>query len=105
MNDNLFKLIIALIPLLGTLITGFLIPWIKIQIGNEKLATYTEWAEKAVRCAQQIYTPEQWQEKKEYCMDFMTDLCNGALTRNQIDVLIEAAVKELKLAEKAVEGN
>lgn len=103
MSDNLFKIIVALIPVIGAVITGFLIPWINSQVGNEKLAAYTEWAKKAVQYAEMIYTPEQWAEKKAYVTVFMSDYINGALSAEQIDVLIESAVKELKLAEKAVE--
>lgn len=104
MNDTYFKIVLACIPILGTIITTIIIPYIKTQIDAQKLETYTEWADKAVWCAQQIYTPEQWAEKKTYCINFLADHCAG-ITADQINVLIEAAVKELKLAEKAVEGN
>lgn len=103
MDDYIFKIILALIPVIGAVITGLLIPWIRSQIGAEKLEEYVQWAEKAVRCAQQIYTPDQWQEKKNYCIDFLRMVTKDALTYEQIEVLIESAVKELKLAEKAVE--
>ena len=102
MNDNVFRLIMTIIPVLGAIITGFIVPWLKAKIDTEKLEQYMIWADRAVAYAQQVYTPEQWAEKKEYCMDFLMGMFGNALTKAQINLLIESAVKSLKLEEQAV---
>lgn len=103
MDDKWFNLIVACIPVIGAILTGFIIPWIKIQINAEKLNTYIEWTKKAVTSAQQIYTPEEWREKKDYCLAFLEKQFGFQLTYEQREILIESAVKELKLMEKEVE--
>lgn len=100
MSDAWFKVILAIIPVIGTIITGILVPMIKAKIDNEKLITYEVWVNKAVQCAEQIYTKEEWQKKKQYVVDFISEMFGGKLTPSQIDILIEASVQQLHLAEK-----
>ena len=102
MDERWFQLVLAIIPVLGTVITAFIIPWIKTKIDNEKLSKYMTWARCAVRYAEQMYTKEQWKAKKDYCVEYLSDMFGGALSMEQIEVIIEAAVNELKLAEKGV---
>lgn len=100
MNENLFKIIIALIPIIGTIITGFVVPLLIAKLGNEKLATISTWTTYAVKCAEMIFIGEkQGEEKKQYVFDFLMDMFNKkkiVITKEQLNVLIEAAVKELK---------
>lgn len=102
MNDYEMKIILGIISILGALITGFLIPWLKVKIGNEKLKEYMFWVNKAVECAQQLYTPDLWNIKKNFVLEFINDKYGKTLTESEIKVLHEAAVKELKLAESEV---
>lgn len=99
MNENLFKIIIALIPIIGTIITGFVVPLLKAKLGNEKLTTISTWATYAVKCAEMIFVGEkQGEEKKQYVVNFLVDIFNKkkiVITEEQLNVLIEAAVKEL----------
>ena len=103
MNDTLFKIILALIPVLGAIITGFVIPFIKEKIGNEKLTKYAYWASMAVQCAEMIFAENgMGKSKKEYVIDFLNKMFNKkkvVITPEQIEVLVEAAVKEMKLCE------
>ena len=107
MKENLFKIIIALIPVLGAILTGFVIPFIKEKIGNEKLAKYAYWASMAVKCAEMIFGEKgMGQSKKESVANFLNEMFNKkkvVITREQIDILIEAAVKEMKLDEIQVQ--
>lgn len=103
MNKNWFDLILALIPLLGAIITGFIIPLIKEKIGSEKLAKYEEWAVQAVQAAEMMFKEKGMGEtKKEYVVNFLNKMFNKkrvVITKDQIDVLIESAVKQMKLDE------
>lgn len=103
MNENWFNLILALIPVLGTIITGFIIPLIKEKIGSEKLAKYEEWATQAVQAAEMMFDGKGMGEtKKEYVVNFLNNMFNKnkvVITEEQIEILVESAVKQMKLSE------
>lgn len=103
MEERLFNVILTLIPVLGAIITYFVIPYINTVISNEKLIQYKEWATLAVKCAEMIFTEKgMGASKKEYVVNFLNDLFNQkkvVITEQQLEVLIEAAVQELKKEE------
>ena len=100
MNDKLFELILAFIPVLGTILTLYVIPYFKELIGNEKLAKYQEWVTMAVKAAEMIFTEKgMGVQKKEYVVKFLTEQFNKnkvVITEEQLNILIEAAVKQMK---------
>ena len=99
MNTNVFMTIaLAIISIAGALVSAFVIPWIKANVSAKDLETITFWVRFAVRCADQLFTPEQWQEKKEYVMIYIIDMANKMgikLTEKDINVLIEACVNQI----------
>ena len=99
MDDRFFELILAFIPVLGTVLTIFIIPYIEEKIGNEKLAKYEYWANMAVRAAEMLFVESgKGIDKKTYVVEFLTNLFNKnkvVITDEQMNVLIEAAVQEL----------
>lgn len=99
MDERIFNIILLLIPILGAIITGYIIPFIKAKVGEQNLATITKWIGYAVKAAEMIFREEkQGVEKKEYVVNFINKLFNKTkvvITREQIEVLIEAAVKEM----------
>lgn len=98
-SDNNFNLILTLIPLALSLITGFIIPWLKSRIKNEKLQLMVKWVNYAVKGAELVFNgSKQGEAKKQYVVDFINKLFNDkkiVITEEQINVLIECAVKEL----------
>ena len=58
MNDTLFNIIMALIPVCGLVITGFVIPYLKVSIGDKQLAYIAQWVKKAVEA--------KWITESEY---------------------------------------
>ena len=104
MDNKIFELILALIPVLGTIITVFVVPYIKEKIGTEKLAKYEYWASMAVKCAEMIFAEKgMGEDKKAYVVNFLNNMFNKnkvVITPEQIEVLIEACVKELKMDEE-----
>ena len=98
MEDRWFQIILALIPILGTIVTYFIVPWIKANVDNEKLALYEEWAVLAVRCAEMIFTEKgMGKDKKAYVVDFLNSKFNKngiKISEEQINVLIEAALEK-----------
>ena len=103
MDGRLFQIILMLIPILGVIITRFIIPFIKEKIGNEKLAKYEYWAELAVKAAEMLWTKSGCGvDKKKYVVDFLNNMFNKkktVITEQQIEILVESAVKQMKLEE------
>ena len=90
------EIISALIGLLATMITTFVIPWIKEKLGNERLVKALEWAKIAVCAAEQIYTgPGRGEEKKKYALNFLAER-GITFDEDAIEALIEASVQEVK---------
>lgn len=103
MDERIFDLILAIIPVLGVILTSFIIPYFKEQIGNEKLNKYQEWANMAVKAAEMLFTESgMGKEKKEYVVKFLTEQFNKnkiVITEEQMNILIESAVKQMKEVE------
>lgn len=103
MDERLFQIILLLIPILGTIVTSFIIPFIKEKIGTEKLAKYEYWASVAVKAAEMMWVESGCgKDKKKYVVDFLNDMFNKnkvVITEQQIEILVESAVKQMKLEE------
>ena len=99
MKEEVFKVILTIIPVLGAIITYFIVPFLKSKIGNEKFTQYKEWAVLGVKAAEMIWRETgHGADKKEYVVNFLNELFNKnevVITEEQIEVLIEAAVQEL----------
>lgn len=100
MDGKFFEVILTLIPVLGAIITYFIVPYIKTNIDSVKLAQYKEWATLAVKTAEMLWKETgHGSDKKEYVTDFLNKTFNAngvVITKQQIEILIEAAVKEMK---------
>lgn len=92
-------LIRALLTLLSALITVFVIPWLKNKINAQKLNAIIKYTEIAVRCAEQIFTSDEWREKKNYVLQYITTKAAKVgidMSVEDIDNLIEGIVNEVK---------
>lgn len=101
MTDELFiKIISAIITIVVGLITAYVIPWLKTKINDTQLEQINKYIELAVRCAEQIYTADEWQQKKTFVLDYITNVVNDkfSLTLNELDIdlMIEGVVNEIK---------
>lgn len=106
MNDKVFEVILTLIPVLGAIITYFIVPYIKANVDSTKLAQYKEWANLAVKTAEMIWKESGYgEDKKAYVVKFLADMFNSkkvVITEEQMNVLIESAVKEMKETESVL---
>ena len=105
MNNIIFEIIKIAVMALMLLITRYLIPMLKEKVGADKLATAERWAKFAVLKAQQVMWSEKEQDRKTYVTDFLKEILiekNIAMSEEQLDVLIEAAVKQMKMEEKKI---
>ncbi len=100
MNEKIFEVILTLIPVIGAIITYFIVPYIKANVDSTKLTQYKEWAGLAVKTAEMLWRETgHGEDKKAYVVKFLTDMFNSkkvVITEEQMNVLIESAVKEMK---------
>jgi len=100
MNENLFQVILTVIPVLGAIITYFVVPYFQANVESIKLTQYKEWATLAVKTAEMLWKESgHGKDKKEYVTYFLNKTFNSngiVITKQQIEILIEAAVKEMK---------
>jgi len=98
-SDAFVTIVGAVLTILATLISAYVIPYIKQKITAEDMATIRHYIEIAVRCADQIYTKEQWQEKKQFVFEYICKVSEEKLhiklTPEDIDNLIEGFVNVL----------
>lgn len=100
MNEVLFEILKAVVLLALILIVRYAVPWIKLQVEGTKYDWLIEWAEIAVRSAEQTITGSKTgAEKKAIVTKFLKEQLqakNISISDEQLNTLIEAAVYELK---------
>ncbi len=93
---DLTPIITAVLTLIFSLITAFLIPYIKTKVSAEQFATIKLWAQVAVQAAEMLYVGSgRGEEKKKYVIEFLNSK-GFTLNAEEIENLIESAVLELK---------
>lgn len=100
MDSEITKVILqAILSVIAVIITGYLIPWLKSMIGDDKFETLVDFTAFAIRAAEQTYTPEQWQAKKAYVLKCVEDKAHELgleLSAVDIENIIEGLVNEIK---------
>ena len=102
-NEIIYEVVKLIVMLLALVVYRYVIPWLRSKISADKLAEVEKWAKYAVLKAQQVMYAENGAERKAYVIQFLKEILiakNIALSDEQLDVLIEAAVKQMKIAEK-----
>ena len=102
MSEIVFEIIKLIVMLAALIIARYLVPWLKEKIGAEKLAQIEKWTKYAVEMAQQVYWPQSGEDRKAIVTEFLREILiakNISISEGQLDVLIEAAVKEMKMQE------
>lgn len=84
----------AFITLLATIITTFLIPYIKKKLSAEKTEELRKWVSVAVKAAEQLYGKGTGTEKKEYVVSFLAS--KGIIFDvDEVNAMIESEVYKL----------
>lgn len=106
MDNELIKYIVeGIIALVLIIVSGYLIPLIKNKIGDDQFSKISEWVKFAVLRAEQVLTAETGEQKKEYVISFIDEVLKENkinITAEQLDVLIESAVKEMNIAQNKI---
>lgn len=96
MTIDLTQIILSIITLIGAVLTGFVIPWLKNKLTDHQYETLSALVRVGVFAAEQIFATEQWKEKKQYVVDLLEE--NGyTVNTTAVDALIEATVRELRI--------
>ena len=96
MTIDLTQIILAIITLIGGILTRYLIPWIKAKLDDRQQATFKALVRVGVFAAEQLYNSQEGQKKKEYVLDLLKK--NGyEICSESVEATIEATVKELRI--------
>ena len=99
MSEVMFNILALVVSVCCALIAAYVIPVLKNKLSDEKYGQLLEMINVAVRAAEQIYKESGMGKiKKEQVVSIVTGWMNEhgvAITVQQLDQLIEAAVYEL----------
>jgi LL-H family phage holin len=102
MDEILFSILQFVLAIVAGVITRYIIPWLKTKLDSEKLNTLEVWVKATVTAAEQVFCGNlMGTEKKAYVTECLSKylLSKGIkITEEQLNILIEAAVKELNLS-------
>lgn len=96
MDNGTIQIILAVIALLGTIMTAVVAPCIKSKYTESKRNEIYRYVEIAVLAAEQILKIQDpdGSKRKQYVIDFLNSK-GFKLSPQELDTIIEAAVKEL----------
>ncbi len=104
MDEIIFEVIKIIVMVAAMVVARYMVPWLKEKIGTDKLAQIEKWARYAVEMAQQVHWSQPGEDRKAIVTEFLKEILiakNISISDEQLDVLIEAAVKEMKMQENA----
>ncbi len=93
-NINITPIVQAAIVLLASIVTTFVVPWIKSKVKNEDMDIFRRWVEIAVAAAEQLYASTDGAAKKEYVLTYLRDK-GCSVDVDDLENAIEAAVLKL----------
>ncbi len=100
MSENIWNALLGIMPVIGAVLTYFIVPYMRANIDSAKLQQYKEWASLAVKAAELLWKETgRGEDKKAYVTGFLNRMFNSrttVITREQIDILIESAVKQME---------
>ncbi len=93
---DITQILMATMTLIMSVITAFLIPYLKEKIGEKRFAELSRWVSVAVTAAEQIYVGSgRGEEKKAYVLEFLNSK-GFTVDVDALDKLIESAVYAMK---------
>ncbi len=102
MDEGIVKIILAIISLAGVIITGVLVPYVKAKTTETQRENIYQVVMFAVKAAEQIYfQPGMGEKKKEYVVNYLNSK-GIKITKEDLDLFIESAVKELNLVQEGL---
>lgn len=100
MQIDLTQIILAIITLIGALLTRYVIPNIKAKTNASQMELIRAAVKSAVYAVEQLYKSKPGQEKKQMVIDFLKEqgyVLDDKEIETSISYMIEEIVKELNL--------
>lgn len=100
-RDIILELLKLTIMLVSLLLTTYVIPWVKSKTQNETMHSLIDLATQAVLAAEQVHSSQSGAERKLIVTKFIKEILmqkNISISDEEIDILIEAAVKQMNMA-------
>lgn len=95
------RIVLGVISILGAIMTYMVVPYLKSKTSKEQRETIMFWVSVAVSAAEQIFNERgMGAEKKKFVVEFLVEK-GIKVSLDELDVLIESAVKELNLVQQA----
>jgi hypothetical protein len=104
MSDIIFEILKLGVMVSILLVTRYLVPLIRAHVDMTKVNIVATWAKNAVMKTQQVYSSKTVTERKAIVTEFLKEILtakNISLSDEQLDVLIESAVKQMTMDENA----
>lgn len=102
-SDMVLKILLSIVSVVLSLIGIYVIPAIKASRYQKEYELFNDFITDMVYSANQIYSPEEWKEKKGYVLKLVTAYMNEhtslGFREEQIDAFIEGIVREVKAME------
>ena len=105
MSESIFiDISYAVASIVCIIITAYVLPWIKSKVGNERYNMILEAIDRGVRAAEILFSGREpsGPEKKQYVINYIKiwlETRGLEVSSDELDVLIESTVKNLKLEE------
>lgn len=104
MNELVLEIVKLVVMLVVTGVCAYAVPYLKSKIGMDKLDKLAFWSNQFVLTAQQVMWAKTGEERKAYVKDAMKEITREAnikITDEQMDALIEASVKAMKMNDES----
>lgn len=98
MRDISIEVVKLALMILAAVLTRYVIPWIKAKTQNEVMHSVIDWTFQAVFAAEQTHQAGTGPERKAIVTRFIKQVLeakNISLSDEEIDTIIEAAVKQM----------
>lgn len=99
MRDILLECLKLALMITSLVITRYVVPWFKAKTENAVMQSVIDWTYQAVHAAEQAHHALPGPERKAIVTKFIKEVLqqkNIALSDEEIDMLIEAAVGQMK---------
>jgi LL-H family phage holin len=100
MKDLIMQIALYTVQLFVLVVLGYVISYLKQQFGNDKLAQAYKIVKNVVMAVEQTIGEGKGPDKKAEAIAYIKKLLGNALSDDEINVLIEAAVKEMNIVLK-----
>lgn len=103
MREIVLELLKLTIMIAALVVTRYVVPWIKAKTQSDTMSVLIDWVMQAVLAAEQCHQAQSGAERKAIVTRFIKQILeqkNLALSDEEIDVMIEAAVRQMNVAKE-----